>query len=184
MPRTIIFISGFMVPKLIAKSSLVWDDGIWKDYHRIYLDGKTPTSDRMVSQELDKLCKFVNQFPNVTVAGQSLGAWWAANLACQIQSKIKKLVLWTPLCDARDYPFLNVTPRHDPSNKVPNSHNVGPSRTAVFAANDDWITPHREHGYSLSVRFKATDYSLNGGHYFQSNHKSGLLFMKDWIELD
>jgi len=138
----------------------------------------------MVERELHTLTSLVNQFPNVTVAGQSLGAWWAANLACQPQSRIKKLVLWTPLGDANAYPIFNVTQRHHPPHKTPNKHNVGPHRAAVFAAKDDLIVPPREHSLPLINQFEPTVYRLDGGHLLQSNHKAGLIFMKDWIELD
>ena len=173
-----------MVPKWLAKSKFVWNDSFWKDYQRIYLFSKIPTSDYMVEKELDELCSFVNLFPNVTLAGQSLGAWWGANLACHPESKISKLVLWTPLGHAHDYPIFNVTFQHHPINKTPNSHNIGPHRTMVAYAQDDLIVPHERHAWGLMRQFSSTDYVLNGGHLLQSNHQAGLSFMKEWIELD
>jgi pimeloyl-ACP methyl ester carboxylesterase len=184
MARTIIFISGFAVPKWLAKTRFVWENSLWEGYRKIYLPSRTPLSDGMVERELDNLCSLVNQYPNVTLAGQSLGAWWAANLACHPQSKIKKLVLWTPLGDANAYPIFNVTARHHPPFKIPNKHNVGPHKTAVFCAKDDLIVPPREHAADLITQFQPTVYRLDGGHLLQSNHKAGLIFMKDWIELD
>jgi pimeloyl-ACP methyl ester carboxylesterase len=183
MSQTIVFISGFMVPEALAKSSFVWDDQHWKGYNRIYLPSKTPTSDRMVDRELDRLCKLVNQFPDVVVAGHSLGAWWATNLACHSESKIKKLVCWTPLVNANIFPFFNVTPRHYPLNKLPNKHNMGPANAAIFHAKNDWILPYELHSFRLGMLLNATIYDLNGGHCYQTNHKAGLHFMKDWIEL-
>lgn len=182
--KTIIFISGFMVPKLLAKSKFVWEDSMWKDYRRIHIPSKTPLSDTMVDRELDRLCHLVNMFPNAIVAGHSLGAWWAANLACHPQSKIKKLVFWTPLSDTVAYPIFNVTNRHYPVYKSPNAHNVGPHKTLTFEAVNDFIVPPKDHSFQLNNHFKGTLYRLKGGHFFQSNHKAGLLFMKDWVELD
>jgi pimeloyl-ACP methyl ester carboxylesterase len=184
MDRTIIFISGFAVPTWLAKTRFVWDDSLWKDYRRIYLPSRTPLSDNMVERELDKLCHLTHLFPNVTLAGQSLGAWWAANLACHPQSKIKKLALWTPLGDANAYPIFNVTQRHHPSNKTANKRNVGPHHAAIFCAKNDLIVPPKEHSLPLISQFEPTVYRLDGGHLLQSNHKAGLIFMKDWIELD
>ncbi len=179
--RTIIFLSGFMVPQALAKSKFVWEDSLWRDYRRLYLPSKTPLSDNMVEKELDRLCRLVNLFPKSVVAGHSLGAWWAANLACHSQAKIDKLVFWTPLGDTRPYPIFNVTQRHHPMNKVP--YLVGPHKVLTMEAQYDFIVPPREHSYCLNHHFKSTLYKLQGGHFFQSNHKAGLLFMKDWIDL-
>ena len=181
--RTIIFLNGFMVPKKLATSKFVWDDSMWGDYRRIYLPSKTPLSDSMVDRELDRLCYLVNLFPNTIVAGHSLGAWWAANLACHPQAKIDKLVFWTPLADTKDYPIFNVTHRHHPMRKTPHPHNVGPHKTLSFEAQYDFIVPPREHSYHLNNHFKGSLYRLKGGHFFQSNHRAGLIYMKDWLEL-
>ena len=184
MQRTIIFLSGFTIPTWLAKTKYIWDDSLWKDYQKIYISSKTPISDGMVDRELDSLCELVNRFPNVTLAGMSLGAWWAANLASHPESKIKKMVLWTPLGDANAYSIFNVTRRHHPTNKIPNKHNVGPHRSALFLAKYDWIVPAHDHTPDLITKFDPTIYKLDGGHVYQPNHKPGLLFMKDWIELD
>jgi pimeloyl-ACP methyl ester carboxylesterase len=184
MQRTIIFLSGFMIPIWAAKTKFVWNDSLWKDYNKIYLSSKTPLSDGMVDRELDNLCRLVNNFPNVTLAGMSLGAWWAANLASHTECKIKKLVLWTPLGDANAYPIFNVTKRHHPANKTPNQHNVGPHRCAIFSAEYDLIVPPHFHTKDLISKFDSITYKLDGGHIYQPNHQAGLKFMKDWVELD
>lgn len=183
MRKTIIFISGWAVPKLLAQSKYVWDDPFWNGYNRIYISSKTPTSDNMVQKELNELCSLVNSFPGVIVAGHSLGAWWAANLACHPQSKIKKLVFWTPLGNTSFYPIFNVTMLHHPMNKAPNVHNMGPANVLTVDAREDLIVQPYHHSIPLNRHFKSTMYSLNGGHFFQTNHKSGLRYMRDWLEL-
>lgn len=182
--RTIIFLSGLGVPKILARSRFIWNDPLWQNYRRIYVTTKIPTSDKMVERELANLCQLVNSFTNVAIAGQSLGAWWGANLACYPEANIKKLIMWTPLGDASCYPIFNVTPRHHPMNKSPNLHNVGAYRTAVFSAKYDIVVPIKEHAITLSNHFDALNYHLDGGHFFQKNHQAGLHFMKEWIELD
>lgn len=184
MKRTIIFISGFMIPKFLAKSKFVWDDSLWKDYNRVYITSRIPLSDYMVREELINLSQLIGSYDNVTVAGQSLGAWWAANLACRPESKIKKLVMWTPLGDANAYPIFNVSRLYHPPYLVPNKNSVGPHRSIVFGGNNDFIVPPQHHCLDLIKFFDASSYSLSGGHFFQSNHKAGLNFMKDWIEID
>lgn len=182
MNKTIIFISGWAVPKIIAKSKLVWDESHWSDYRCLWISSKTPTSDRMVERELDRLQRLVELFPGATLAGQSLGAWWSANLALRPEVLIKKLVLWTPLCDAGEFPIFNVTPRYHPPNQEL-LDNKGPHRVLSMIAKDDWIVHPREHGITLAQHFRSTPYTLDGGHFYQSNHKAGLQYMKDWIEL-
>jgi pimeloyl-ACP methyl ester carboxylesterase len=182
--RTIIFISGFMVPKWLAKSRFVWNDSLWKYYRRIYLPSKTPLSDSMVDRELDKLCHLVNLFPDAILAGHSLGAWWAANLACSPNANISKLVFWTPLGDTTDYPIFNATKRHYPPRKTPNPNLIGPHKALTFEGKYDFIVPPKDHSHCLNQHFKGMSYHLKGGHFYQSNHKAGLLFMKDWIGLE
>lgn len=181
MSKTIIFISGWAVPKFIAKSKWVWDKDFWADYKCIWLSSKTPTSDGMVQKELNKLQNLLNLYPDATLAGQSLGGWWASNLALRSEVKIKKLVLWTPLGNAGDYLIFNVTPRFHPPHQELVS-NSGPNRVLVLYGKDDLIVPPDAHAHHLSRHFRAMDYKLNGGHLYQSNHRAALQYMKDWIE--
>jgi pimeloyl-ACP methyl ester carboxylesterase len=181
MNKTIIFINGWQVPKFIAKSKLVWDKDFWSDYHCIWLSSKTPTSDGMVQRELDKLQDLLSKYPEAAVAGQSLGGWWASNLAVRPEVHINKLVLWTPLGNTRDYPIFNVTPRFHPPHQGL-AHNSGPHRVLVLYGKDDLIVPPNDHAHQLTKHFSATDYRLNGGHFYQSNHRAALEYMKDWIE--
>lgn len=183
MTRTIIFINGFAVPKFIGKSRFVWDDDFWRGYNRIYLTSAVPISDTTTNYHLDKLSDFVNQFDKPIVAGQSLGAWWAANLACHPKSNIDKMVLWTPLGDAQEFPIFRVSDKHNPIFKKPNLNNVGPHKTLVCYGKRDLIVPAHYHSTDFIRHFNAMTYKLDGGHFYQSNHKSGLSFMKDWIEL-
>ncbi len=183
MPRTIIFINGFAVPKFVGKSRFVWDDEFWEGYNRIYLTSAVPVSDVMVTAQLTKLNQFIKKFDKPIVAGQSLGAWWAANLACYPGSTIDKMVLWTPLGDAQRVPIFNVTRKHHPTWKEPNQHNVGPHKTLLLYGKRDWLVPPNLHSGDLAEHFKAMTYELNGGHFHQFNHKRGLSYMKDWIEL-
>jgi hypothetical protein len=183
MPRTIIFLSGWGVPTWLAKTKYVWNAPFWKEYNAIYVPSKTPRSDNMVERELENLCQLVNAYPNATLVGQSLGAWWAANLACYPKASISKLVLWTPLCDAGQYPIFNVTDRHNPLFKTTNANNCGPHRTLVTYAYNDFLVPFEFHSVSLVRKFNSTVYKLDGGHWFQKNHQAGLSYMKEWIDI-
>jgi len=176
---TIIFISGFLLPNFIGQSSLMWNDKFWQDYNRVYLNSKIPTSDIMVSQEIEELVGITSSFSNVVLAGQSLGGWWAANVACHAKCKINKLVLWTPLADTQFFPMFNATALHFPRNKNPTI--FGPNKTLTISANNDWIVPHFEHSYQLEKLFLSSKFILNGGHYYQDNHQQGLEVMKKFI---
>ncbi len=181
MNKTIIFISGWAVPKLIAKSKLVWDKSLWHDYKTIFLNSKTPTSDKMVAQELDSLQDLVESNPGCTLAGQSLGAWWSANLALRPHVTIKKMVLWTPLGDANVYPIFNVSRRYHPMGQHPHV-NYGPHRVLTMVGMRDFIVPPEYHARDLNAHFNGIEYKLKGGHFYQLNHAAGLQYMKDWIE--
>lgn len=181
MNKTIIFISGWMVPKIVGKSPLVWDKDFWSGYKTIFLNSKTPTSDRMVAEELDYLQNIVESNPGCALAGQSLGAWWSANLALRPHVSIKKMVLWTPLGDANAYPIFNVTRRYHPMNQKPTS-NQGPHRVLTMIGKYDLIVPPNYHAEELNSHFRGMPYLLEGGHFYQSNHKSALHYMKEWIE--
>lgn len=182
--ETIVFLSGFALPKFISKSSWFFEDSFWQGYNRVYYQSKTPTSDEMVEKELINLTKLVNSYPDVLVVGHSLGAWWASNLACCPQAHIKKLALWTPLGVANMFPIFNVTEDSEPAKKIPNLHNVGPDKTFVAYGEYDLIVPPIWHAIPLANKFQAMSISLNGGHAWQSNHKEALIIMKDWFKLD
>lgn len=181
MNKTIIFLSGWMVPKFVSKSKLVWDESFWSDYRCLWISSKTPTSDGMVKRELDRLQHLLELFPGAAIAGQSLGGWWAANLALRPKLNIKKMVLWTPLGNAGAYPIFNVTPRYHPPNQLTNA-NYGPGRVLIFEAKHDLIVPPQHHAINLVQHFGGLRYTLNGGHFYQSNHRQALEYMKDWIE--
>lgn len=173
--------SGFMVPKWLAKSQFVWNDSFWRDYRRVYISSRTPTSDMMAEKEIQRLLNIVSLFPEATIAGQSLGAWWAANLACRPQCKIKRMVFWTPLGDTTEYPIFNVSQRYHPINQTPKVY--GPHRILVYAGKEDFIVPPKDHAETLCEHFSGTPYLLHGGHFFQTNHQEGLKYMKTWMEL-
>lgn len=175
--------SGFAVPKFVAKSRFLWNEPMWPDYNKIWLSSKTPTSDMMVEKELDRLEYILGLYPNATLAGQSLGGWWLANLALRPNIAINKLVLWTPLCDCRDYPIFNVTERYNPAKQIPNGINYGFRRVLVLGAKNDLIVPSAKHSWKLSDLFGSITYYLNGGHFYQNNHQSALTYMKEWINL-
>lgn len=182
MSKTIIFINGWAVPKFIAKSAWIWDESFWSGYRRLWISSKTPTSDGMVQKELDRLQHLLSLFPGATLAGHSLGGWWASNLALRPGIQIRKLVLWTPLGNAGYYPIFNVTPRfHPPHQEL--IHNSGPHRVLVLYGKDDLIVPPNEHALHLARHFRAMEYKLSGGHFFQSNHRAALEYMKEWVEL-
>lgn len=182
--KNIIFLSGLGVPKFFAKSSLVWNDLLWKNHRRIYVTSKIPTSDAMVRRNLKELTRFINVFPEPIVIGQSLGAWWAANLACDTACKINKMVLCIPLCDTKSYPIFNTSYLYYPPRRTANPQLLGPHKTLVVSATDDWIVPASRHALPLEFQFKALSYKLDGGHLLQKNHQAGLNYIKDWVELD
>lgn len=170
------------MPSFISKSSLFFQDSLWKDYNRIYYKSKSPVNDRIVEEETEYLVQLTNQYPDVLVVGHSLGAWWASHLACHTQSTIKKLALWTPLGIARNFPIFKITEKGECFNKISNLHNVGPDKTFIAYAKYDWIVPYRNHTLPLIDKFQATSISLNGGHAWQSDHKNGLLTLKKWFK--
>lgn len=180
MKPTIIFLAGFCVPISIMKSKWLFDDSMWKGYRRIWLPSRTPLSDVMVEKELDRLEKLAWMYPQATWVGHSLGGWWASNLALR-PIEIRKLALWTPLCNEQEYPIFNVTPRYHPCNQ-PVTFNFGIEKVRIFSAKDDLIVPPNNHSYQLARHFTTSMYGLDGGHFYQSNHKLGLFHMKDWIE--
>jgi len=175
--------SGIFVPKWLAKSKFIWDQSHWNDFHCIWLKSKIPYSDMMVGKELDKLENLIEKYPNAILAGHSLGAWWASNLICREGVSIKKTVLWTPLTNANHYPIFNVTPRYHPCNQPPNATNIGSHKVLVAYAHDDFIVPQNDHAHNIIMHFQALPLVLTGGHFYQSNHKPALRFMKDWIDL-
>jgi predicted esterase len=180
--KTIIFMSGIFVPQWLAKSKFIWDHLHWHDYKCIWYKSKIPYSDMMVARELDCLEQLIKKYPDAILAGHSLGAWWSANLLCRKSVSIKKTVLWTPLTDTKEYPIFNVTSRYNPCNQVPNPNNIGLNRILVVYGNEDLIVPQQRHAFNLNVHFKAMPYRLEGGHFYQRNHKAALSYMKDWIE--
>lgn len=172
-----------MVPQFISKSKLVWDHEMWSDYKCIYISSKTPTSNTMVGRELQRLQNIVESFPNATVVGHSLGGWWAANLALQSNVDIPKLVLWTPLNDIDLYPVFNVTNKYIPTKRKLTTNNIYSHRVLTFIAKEDLIVPPAVHGKALAQHFRSMEYILDGGHFYQKNHKVALSYMKDWIEV-
>jgi hypothetical protein len=180
--KSIIFISGFGVPEFVARSKFLWDEPFWSDYTCFWLGSRTPTSDRMVEKELDRLERILSRYPDSTVAGQSLGAWWAANLALRSTVDIKKLVFWTGLCNHNEYPIFNATPRYNPVYQESTNQNFGVHRVLNVYAKDDLIVPPQSHAFQLNKQFCPMPYQLEGGHLLQRNHKEALSFMKDWIE--
>jgi hypothetical protein len=180
--KTIIFLNGFAVPKFLAKTKLFWNDHFWEGYNRIYYTSKVPTSDKMVKEELDNLKKLISQYDEPIVAGHSLGAWWAANLACQDDFKTTKMVFWTPLGNHLAYPIFTASSEHLPLFKFPPTTNCGKDKVLLCYSSSDLIVPHNKHTPGLIESFSPKLYKLYGGHAFQINHKDGLSFMKNWIE--
>lgn len=179
--KTIIFLSGWALPQFVSKSLFFFNDSFWKEYNRIYYKSKSPISDQMVNQELLNLINMIDNYNDVIVVGHSLGAWWAANLACHPQSKIDKLALWTPLGNSQKIPIFNTS--HEPINKKINSHNVGPNKTFIIHAKYDLIVPYKDHAMPLIDKFNAASLLLDGGHTWQKDHNNGLIQLKKWIEL-
>lgn len=181
--RTIIFLSGLAVPVIVAKSKYIWEDNLWKYYNRIYITSKIPTSDLMVERELDRLCNLFSKYDKPIIVGQSLGAWWAANLGSDINFTGDKLVFWTPLVKTSHYGIFNVTERFNPLLKPILPKNKGPHKSIVFEGKKDWLVPWQWHSQPLAHHYEAVTYPLDGGHWYQTNHKEGLIFLKEWIEV-
>jgi len=181
---TIIFLNGFHVPTWLSKTPFVWNDELWEKegYNRVYLSSKTPTSDLMVEKETTRLCEFVNQFERPIVMGQSLGAWWAAQLGTQPEFNCKQLVFWTPLLHLEEYPIIfKTSPRYHPTNRKPNISNTGIHRSFTIMGDQDLIVPAHRHAFDLAKHFQSSTYHLHGGHFYQKNHKKGLLVIRDWL---
>lgn len=176
---TIIFLAGFGVPIFVMKSKWLFDDSMWTGYRRIWLPSPTPRSDAMVEKELERLKRLLWTYPGAALVGHSLGGWWAANLALRI--KIRKTVLWTPLCNEQEFPIFNVTPAYHPCNQ-PLIGNYGIEKVMIFAAKDDLIVPYQQHSHNLARHFATGMHMLEGGHLYQFNHQTALKHMKDWIE--
>lgn len=181
MSKNIVFISGWGVPRLIAKSRFGWNDELWTDYSRIYLPSVAPKSDVMVRQHLGYLENLINSLNNPIVMGQSLGGWWAANLACQPNIKMDKVVLYTPFSDLHEYAFFNASPLYYPYNRE--AKVKGPHRVLICHAREDIFAGERIHTYRLMNTFNAVDYQLDGGHFKQKNRIPCLEFIKDWMEI-
>lgn len=182
MNTTIIFMSGIFVPQWLAQSKFIWDKDLWSNYNCIWLNSKIPYSDPMVAKELDEIESLVRNYDEVILAGHSLGAWWISNLICRNSVAVKKTVLFTPLTDTSQYPIFNVTARYHPCNQEPNEDNTGPHKILIAYGNEDLIVPQTRHAFNLAVHFKAMPFRLEGGHFYQTNHKASLTYMKDWIE--
>lgn len=183
MKKTIVFLHGIFIPNWLGGSKFVWDKSQWEDYNCIWLESKVPYSDMMVERELDRLQRLMEKHPGAVIAGHSLGAWWAANLACRHNCDLAGTVLWTPLINHELYPIFNATARYHPCKQAPNPKNTGAHKMLVFYGENDLIVPHKEHSYHSINHFKATPYALQGGHFWQTNHTVALQYMKDWIEV-
>lgn len=181
--NTIIFLSGFIVPKFVSKSNWFFEEGFWKGHRTVFYGSKTPTSDSMVEREMYNLMDLINNHPGAHVIGHSLGCWWAANLACHPQTKMNKMVLWTPLGIAGVFPMFRVSAKYEPFYGTPNRNNCGPDKTLVVYAKNDLIVPWKAHAHPLIGQFNAEELSLNGGHLWQSDHKEKLILTKNWLEL-
>jgi predicted esterase len=183
MNKTIIFMSGILIPNWLAKTKFVWDKSHWKDYDCIWLESKIPYSDIMVERKLNQLQLLLEKHPGATLAGHSLGAWWSANLACRQDCNISKMVLWTPLVDHSIYPIFNASSHYNPCKQIPNPNNIGSHKVLICYGSDDLMVPHQYHSYHSINHFQAMTYQLKGGHYYQNNHKNALKYMKEWIEI-
>jgi len=179
--HNIIFISGLSIPKCLAKTKLVWNDSLWNDYNRYYVSNYLPTSDLDAKRKLNELKELINSLSNPIIISQSLGAWWTANLACMPECDIKKVIMMTPLANAKNVPFFNTSSLMYPIKNAPVVN--GPHRVLVCQAKYDLICPVQFNGSRLIKHFNAMSYDLNGGHFYQSDHTSCLKFMQDWIEV-
>jgi pimeloyl-ACP methyl ester carboxylesterase len=182
MNKTIIFMSGICVPQWLAQSKFIWDSNLWKNYNCIWLNSKIPYSDSMVGRELDQLENLVQKYDEVILAGHSLGAWWISNLICRDSVNVEKTILFTPLTDTSQYPIFNATPRYHPCNQLPNINNIGLHKILIAYGNEDLIVSQTRHAFNLVMHFKAMPVRLEGGHFYQTNHKASLMYIKDWVE--
>jgi predicted alpha/beta hydrolase family esterase len=181
--KTLVFLSGFAVPSFISKSSWFFEENFWENFNCVFYKSKTPTSDEMVTQEIENLNKLISPYQDVSVIGHSLGCWWASNLACHPSAKINKLALWTPLGIANKFFVFTSSNKSEPLFKLTKPEIMGPDKSFVIYANKDLIVPHTEHALPLAHKFQAASLELDGGHIWQSDHKKGLLILKDWLKL-
>jgi len=183
MSKTIIFLAGFCVPLSLAKTKFVWNERFWDDYNCVFLCSKTPRSDCGIKKELSRLKTIISKYDQPTLAGHSLGAWWAGHLMMDLDIDIKNAVYLTPLADLQEYPkiFKGYKNFDIFSKKVPQGR-AGPHRNLIIHSSIDLITPKR-HANMLIKHFNGIEYQLCGGHLLQTNHDNALLFMKEWIEL-
>lgn len=182
--RTIIFLNGIGCPITLGKSPFVWHDAKWEGYNRIYQYSLVPTSDAMVEKELSRLSSLISRYDKPILAGHSLGAWWAANLACRSSIDIDRLVLYSPLGTANTYPIFNVSNSYNPGHLLPNPEIIGHHKSLLFYGNLDLIVPYKTHSIPLIDKFNPTTYVLKGGHFLQVNHLQSIRFMRNWIEND
>jgi len=182
MTKTIIFLNGYGTPTAVSKQKFVWNDPMWSDYTRLYRPSATPTSDEMIEKELISLEKLIGSFSFPIVAGHSLGSWWLSNLIIRNQVYIPKAVYLTPLADITKYPkIFNSSNKYYPLENHIDIGLTGPDKHLIMYANRDLITPNIQ-GLLLSIHLDGSEYILRGGHCYQYNHMSGLVFMKNWIE--
>lgn len=171
MKKSIFFLSPFLVTESLAKSKLYWNHSLWNDYNTVYIRSKLPKSDNMVQKELDRLHNLINLFPNVILIGNSLGAWWAGNLACQ-PSTIKAIVLIDPIINDQYNFLINATAKYSFMFKDP--YIAGPTKALVCA--------NQSH-HNVSKHFKAIPYLLDDAVFRSKNYKACLNFTKDWLEV-
>jgi hypothetical protein len=182
MSKQIVFMPGWGVPKFITKSRFGWDDAMWSGYNRVYLPTLAPKSDAMVHRHLSYLKNVINSYDNPIVMGSGLGAWWLANLACQPEIKMKKIILFNPFINLNDYAIFNASPKYYPYNRITGF--TGPHKVLICHAHEDIWAAGPVEIYKLMNKFNAIDYKMKGGHFIQDDHKPCLEFIKDWIEID
>lgn len=171
MKKTIFFLSPFLITESVAKSKLYWNHSLWGEYNTVYIRSKLPKSDNMVKKELNRLNNLINLFPNVILIGNSLGAWWAGNLACQ-PSNIKAVVLIDTIINDDYNVLINATQKYSIMHRIP--YISGPTKILACATQSHSCV-HRH--------FNAIPYLLDNGFFRAKNYESCLNFTKDWIEV-
>jgi hypothetical protein len=171
--KTLIFLCPLLAPERVAKSKYYWNSSLWNDYSTIWIETKLPKSDVMVERHLNELTNFINLFQNTDpiMLGNSIGAWWIANLASR-KTNLKAAVMINPIADDYYDPLINATFKYSILSQKPSLQ--GP--TKILVASSDKSSRVAKH-------FSGVPYLLDFNLFRPKNYHSCLSFIKDWLEV-
>jgi hypothetical protein len=171
--KTLIFLCPLLIPERVAKTKYYWNSSLWSNYDTIWIKTKLPKSDVMVEHHLNDLTNFVNLFQNSEpiIFGNSIGAWWIANLACR-KSNLKAAVMLNPILDDYYDPFINTTFKYNILRQTPELK--GPTKVLVAA---------QDKSSKIAKHFNGVPYLLDSDLFRPKNYSNCLSFIKDWLEV-